>query len=70
MIDLNKAPAYFAILHHETGSHDEAIKRLAALYYQRGMNLKEIGDILGVTESRVCQLRGQAVRRLQLRLRT
>lgn len=37
MIDLNKAPAYFAVLHQETGSHDEAIRRIAAHYYQRGM---------------------------------
>ncbi|MEN9787747.1 MAG: hypothetical protein RLZZ299_3011 [Pseudomonadota bacterium] len=48
----------------------EKERAVVALYYQRGMNLKEIGDILGVTESRVCQLRGQAVRRLQVRLRT
>jgi RNA polymerase sigma factor for flagellar operon FliA len=53
----------------------EAIKHLpekeravVSLYYQRGLNLKEIGEILGVTESRVCQLRGQAVKRLQQRL--
>ena len=48
----------------------EKERAVVALYYQRGMNLKEIGDILGVTESRVCQLRGQAVRRLQARLNT
>ena len=43
-------------------------RAVVALYYQRGLNLKEIGDMLGVTESRVCQLRGQAVKRLQARL--
>ena len=37
MIDLNKAPAYFSVLHHDTGSHDESIRRLAAHYYQRGI---------------------------------
>ncbi len=46
----------------------EKERAVVALYYQRGLNLKEIGDILGVTESRVCQLRGQAVRRLQARI--
>jgi RNA polymerase sigma factor for flagellar operon FliA len=46
----------------------EKERAVVQLYYQRGMNLKEIGDLLGVTESRVCQLRGQAVKRLQLRL--
>ena len=33
-------------------------------YYLQNFNLKQIGDQLGVTESRVCQLRGQAVKRL------
>ncbi|HND29672.1 MAG TPA: FliA/WhiG family RNA polymerase sigma factor [Myxococcota bacterium] len=35
-------------------------------YYFQSLNLKQIGDQLGVTESRVCQLRGQAVRRIHL----
>jgi len=34
-------------------------------YYQRGQSLKEIGAMLGVTESRVCQLHGRAVQRLR-----
>ena len=46
----------------------EKERAVVTLYYQRGLNLKEIGDLLGVTESRVCQLRGQAVKRLQTRL--
>jgi RNA polymerase sigma factor for flagellar operon FliA len=29
------------------------------------MNLKEIGRILGVSESRVCQIHGSATRRLR-----
>ena len=37
-------------------------------YYQQGMTLKQIGAQLGVTESRACQLRGQGVKRLKLRL--
>lgn len=35
------------------------------LYYVEGKQLKEIGERLEVSESRVCQLRGQAVRRLK-----
>jgi DNA-directed RNA polymerase specialized sigma subunit len=35
----------------------------------QGVTLKEIGDILGVTESRACQLRSQGVKRLKFRLR-
>ncbi len=36
-----------------------------SLYYGDGLNLKEIGAVLKVTESRVCQLHGQALVRLQ-----
>ena len=47
----------------------EREKLLMALYYQEEMNLKEIGAVLGVTESRVSQLHSQAVSRLRARLR-
>jgi len=33
------------------------------------MNLKEIGAVLGVSESRVCQLHSQAVARLRAQLK-
>ena len=39
-----------------------------SLYYSDGLNLKEIGAVLKVTESRVCQLHGQALVRLKARL--
>ncbi len=39
-----------------------------ALYYDEEMNLKEIGQILGVSESRVCQIHSQAAMRLRSRL--
>jgi len=39
-----------------------------SLYYEQELNLKEIGAVLGVTESRVCQIHGQAVVRLRARL--
>ena len=32
------------------------------------LNLKEIGAVLGVTESRVCQIRNQAMHRIQSQL--
>ena len=45
-------------------------ERLAVtLYYMQGMTLKEIGSVLGVTESRACQLRGQGIKRLKYRMR-
>ncbi|MCB0880393.1 MAG: FliA/WhiG family RNA polymerase sigma factor, partial [Thermoleophilia bacterium] len=53
----------------------EAIRRLPererlviALYYYEELTLREIGEILGVTESRVSQLHTKAVLRLKVRL--
>jgi RNA polymerase sigma factor FliA len=40
-----------------------------AMYYLKETPLKEIGKVLGVTESRACQLRSQGVKRLRYRLR-
>ena len=39
-----------------------------SLYYEQELNLKEIGAVLGVTESRVCQIHGQAIIRLRARM--
>lgn len=39
-----------------------------ALYYDEELNLREIGEVLGVSESRVCQLHGQAMNKLQQHL--
>jgi len=39
-----------------------------SLYYPHGLTLKEIGEILDVTESRACQLRAQGIKRLKFRL--
>jgi len=47
----------------------EREKLVMGLYYEQEMNLKEIGEVLGVSESRVCQLHSQAVVRLRSRLK-
>lgn len=39
-----------------------------SLYYDDEMNLREIGEVLGVSESRVSQMHGQALVRLRSRL--
>jgi len=46
----------------------EREKMVLALYYERGLNLKEIGEVLEVSESRVSQIHSQAVLRLRSRL--
>jgi len=54
----------------------EAIKHLPereqyvmSMYYEHDMNLKEIAAVIGVTESRVCQLHSQSIARLRVKLR-
>jgi len=54
----------------------EAIKNLPereqyvmSMYYEHDMNLKEIAAVIGVTESRVCQLHSQSIARLRAKLR-
>ena len=44
-------------------------KTMMGLYYEQELNLKEIGAIMGVSESRVSQLHSQAIARLRSRLR-
>ncbi|EJG1204131.1 RNA polymerase sigma factor FliA [Vibrio parahaemolyticus] len=53
----------------------ESIKQLPerealvlSLYYDEELNLKEIGDVLGVSESRVSQILSQAMQRLRTKL--
>jgi RNA polymerase sigma factor for flagellar operon FliA len=47
----------------------EKQKLVLSLYYYEDLNLKEIGRILEVTESRVSQLHTQAVEKLRARLK-
>ena len=42
---------------------------VVALYYEQDLNLKEIGDVLDVSESRVSQIHSQAMTHLRLRLK-
>lgn len=43
-------------------------KLVLALYYEEELNLKEIGEVIGVSESRVSQIHSQAAMRLRSRL--
>lgn len=50
------------------GELPEREAMVMSLYYDEEMNLKEIGEVIGVSESRVCQIHGQALARLRARL--
>jgi RNA polymerase sigma factor for flagellar operon FliA len=43
----------------------ERLQSLLKLYYEQDYTLREIGDMLGVTESRACQLHAEAIVRLR-----
>jgi RNA polymerase sigma factor for flagellar operon FliA len=46
----------------------ERERLVLSLYYDQELNLREIGQVLEVSESRVCQIHGQAVLRIRARL--
>lgn len=51
------------------GELPEQEKLAVALYYDYGLNLREIGEVMDVSESRVCQIHSQATSRLRSRMR-
>jgi len=57
-----------ARISEEIKSLPEREQLLLNLYYQQELNMKEIGYILGVTETRVSQLHSQAIKRIRARL--
>lgn len=74
--DEEKNPQNRAIatqLNESLGAAIEALpekERLAVtLYYYEELNLKEIGAILGLTESRICQILSQAMVRLKSKMK-
>ncbi|MCB9917140.1 MAG: FliA/WhiG family RNA polymerase sigma factor [Planctomycetes bacterium] len=55
-------------VHQAIGSLPEQARRAVVLYYDEGLLLKDIGSLLGVSESRVCQILAQAIATLKLTL--
>ena len=53
------------LLASSINSLSEREKMVITLYYFEGLTLAEIGDVLGVTESRVCQIHTKAVGQLR-----
>lgn len=47
----------------------ERERQVMGMYYEQELNLREIAAVLGVTESRVCQIHAQAIARLRSRLK-
>ena len=52
----------------EIGRLSQRSRMVVALYYQDEMTFKEIGQVLGVTESRVCQIHTEAILALRSRI--
>jgi len=52
----------------EIGNLPEKEKLVMALYYDEELNLKEIGEVLEVSESRVSQIHSQAIKRIRSRM--
>lgn len=52
----------------EISALPEREQLLLNLYYQQDLNMKEVGALLGITETRVSQLHSQAIKRLRARL--
>jgi RNA polymerase sigma factor for flagellar operon FliA len=46
----------------------ERERMVVSMYYDDELNLREIGEVLGVSESRVCQIQSQAMLRLRARM--
>jgi len=47
----------------------EREQKVIALYYFEGLTLSQVGDVLGVTESRICQIHTKAVFSLRSKMR-
>jgi len=54
-----------AELVHAIESLPERERMLMGMIYEQEMNLREVGEVLGVSESRISQLHSQAVARLR-----
>ncbi len=55
-------------LAHGIAHLPEREKLVITLYYYEDLSMKEIGTVLGITESRICQIHAKALRRLRTRM--
>ncbi|MEM9102076.1 MAG: RNA polymerase sigma factor FliA [Pseudomonadota bacterium] len=68
-LEFLESSAFKANLIDAIDSLPEKEKLVLSLYYDEELNLKEIGQVLGVSESRVSQINSQAMVRLKSRLK-
>ncbi|KXS33746.1 MAG: RNA polymerase sigma factor FliA [Candidatus Gallionella acididurans] len=68
-LDLLQDERFKAELKHAIDNLPERERMLMGMIYEQDMNLREIGEVLGVGESRVSQLHSQAVARLRSALK-
>ena len=61
------SPAHIGLLAEAINRLPEREKVVLTLYYYEGLTLAQIGEVIGVTESRICQIHTKAI--LQLRSR-
>ncbi len=59
---------FYKVLASEIARLPERERLVLSLYYDEELNLREVGDILNVSESRISQIHSQAMTRLQLRM--
>nr|WP_305799121.1 RNA polymerase sigma factor FliA [Methylococcus sp. EFPC2] len=67
-VDRLTRAGFSAALADAISSLPERERMVISLYYDDELNLREIGVVLGVSESRVCQIQSQAMLRLRARL--
>ncbi len=65
MLDLSEMKSRLALAIDALPDREKIV---IALYYYENLTLREIGEVLGVSESRVCQIHGQALIRLRARM--
>ena len=59
-----------SMLNRALGRMSERERQVLSLYYERDLNMKEIGDQLGIDESRVSQIHAAALKRLRTKVRS
>ncbi len=56
------------VLHAITRTLSKKEKLIVIMYYYEGLTMREIGDILSLTESRVCQIHSNVMSKLKVQL--